>query len=162
MAGAWFAASNWSSDDPGRYRIPHVEQIERPSELEAASSTAAGNTNIRVAAFLPHTVAGPPPPVPVLVLHSILTSKNVYLATINGQVVREGDTIKGYRVVKIAADGVDLVRNGAKRRLPMRALHELPAPRQAGSDPLGEELAADHNETETVQDIRSISEIAQY
>jgi hypothetical protein len=100
--------------------------------------------------------------VPVLVLHSILTSQNVYLATINGKLLREGDSINGYRVVKIAADGVDLVKNGAKRRLPMRALHELPAPHQAGTDPLREDFAASNNKTETVKDIRSISEIAQF
>ena len=162
IASASFAASNWSNSDPGRYRVPRVEQIENPSVPADVRPVAARKPDIRVAAFLPHTVPEPPAPVPVLVLHSVLTGKDIYLATINGQLVREGDSIKGYRVMKIAADGVDLVKSGVRRHLPMRPLHELPAPRQAEADPLREELASGQHDTETGQDIRSISEIAQF
>ena len=63
-----------------------------------------------------------------------MTGTNVHLATINGQSVKEGDTIAGYLVQRISADGVDLAKNGKTRRLPMRPLHELPPPKQPGAD----------------------------
>ena len=131
---AWFAASQWSGSDPGRYHVPSVAQIENPSVPDAAHAGSSGKADIRVAAFLPHVPPKPPAATPNLILHSVMTGTDVHLASINGRVVKVGDTIQGYRVQRIAADGVDLTAAGATRRLPMRSLHELPPPVQPVSD----------------------------
>lgn len=139
---AWFAASHWSGSDPGRYHVPAVTQIENPSVPVAASTDQTGKADIRVAAFLPGVPPKPPAPTPDLILHSVMTGTDVHVASINGRVVRVGDTIQGYRVQSIAADGVELSAGGATRRLPMRSLHELPPPVHPGTDPLAQHAAA--------------------
>ena len=55
---------------------------------------------------------------PTLVLDSVMTGKGVRLASINGQIVKEGDRVKGDLVRRIAGDGVELARGGSTRRLP--------------------------------------------
>jgi hypothetical protein len=80
-----------------------------------------------------------------------MTGTDVHLATINGQLVKEGDRIEGYLVTRIAADGVDLARGGKTRRLPMRPLHELPPPIQPGTDPVQRNAAVRHNTTDLTQ-----------
>lgn len=144
VTAAWFAASHGSTGEPGRYRIPQVAQIENPSVPAGDRSEPAIKPDIRVGAFLPHEPPRPPAPTPALILHSVMTGTDVHLATINGQVVKNGDTIEGYRVQRITADGVDLSKGGKTRRLPMRPLHELPPPKQAGTDP-AERKAAGSN-----------------
>lgn len=141
VTAAWFAASNWSSSEPGRYRVPPVAQIENPSVPGDERAESAAKPDIRVAAFLPHVPPKPPAPAPALILHSVMTGTDVHLATINGQVVREGDRVAGYRVNRITADGVDLAKGGKTRRLPMRPLHELPAPKRPGTDPAQQKAA---------------------
>jgi hypothetical protein len=152
VTAAWFAATNWSTGEPGRYHVPRVQQIENPSVPTGESSESLVRPDIRVAAFLPHVPPRPPAPAPALVLHSVMTGSDVHLATINGQVVRTGDSVAGYRVQRITSDGVDLARGGETRRLPMRPLHELPPPKQPGIDPVqrnaaqisdGDDLARD-------------------
>jgi hypothetical protein len=61
-----------------------------------------------------------------------MTGSKVRLATINGQVVKEGDQVAGYKVQRITADGVDLRVGEERRLLPMKPLHELPPPVQPG------------------------------
>ena len=56
------------------------------------------------------------------------------LATINNRLVKEGDLVAGYRVKRIAPDGVQLAAGKELRHLPMRPLHELPAPVEPGVD----------------------------
>ncbi len=132
---AWFAATHWSGSEPGRYHVPSVAQLENPS-VPTAPDDPSAKSDIRVAAFLPHVPPRPPAPTPNLILHSVMTGTDLNLATINGRVVKVGDTIQGYRVRRIAADGVELTAGGVTRRLPMRSLHELPPPVQPGTDPL--------------------------
>jgi len=136
VTAAWFATSNWSSGEQGRYRVPSVAQIENPSVPVDDNSGVVAHSDIRVAAFLPHVPPRPATPTPTLILHSVMTGSDVNLATINGQLVRHGDTIEGYRVNHITADGVVLVKGGKTRQLPMRPLHELPAAVQPGTDPM--------------------------
>ena len=136
VTAAWFAATNWSGGEPGRYRVPPVEQIENPSVTAVMPAQHFGKPDIRVAAFLPHIPPRPPAPAATLILHSVMTGSDVHLATINGRLIREGDRIEGYRVERITADGVDLSLGGNTRRLPMRPLHELPPPVQPGTDPV--------------------------
>lgn len=162
VAGAWFAATSWPGNDPARYRIPKVEQLENPTVQTDMAAHAAGKADIRVAAFLPHTVPKPAAPIPTLVLNSVLTGGDVNLASINGRLLRPGDQIKGYRVVEIAADGVLLKKNGKTRRLPMRALHDLPAPRKAGAQPRQAAYAAITQATGAGATTRSSPEIAQF
>jgi hypothetical protein len=57
-----------------------------------------------------------------------MTGAEVYLASINGQLVKKGDRIEGYMVKRITADGVELAAGSRIRRLPMKPLHELPRP----------------------------------
>lgn len=148
---AWFAASHWSGSEPGRYRVSSVEQIENPSVPADAQFQSAEKPNIRVAAFLPHVPPRPPAPTVTLVLHSVMTGTDILLASINGQVVREGDRVEGYLVKHISADGVELAKGGKTRRLPMRPLHELPPPTQPGTDHVQRNTTAQHNETDLTQ-----------
>jgi hypothetical protein len=134
FAAAWFAAANWSSAEPGRYRIPPVTQIEDPSVPLPRHSDAAEKTDIRVSAFLPRARSRAPAPPPVLILNSVMTGADVYLASINNQLVKAGDELEGYLVNRITADGVELTRAGKTRWLPMRPLHELPPPSPPGLD----------------------------
>jgi hypothetical protein len=145
VTAAWFAASHWTAGEPGRYRVPAVEQIEDPSVPAVTPSQHAGQPDIRVAAFLPHIPPRPPAPAASLILHSVMTGTDVHLATINGRLVREGDEIEGYRVQRITADGVELSLGGKTRRLPMRPLHELPPPVQPGTDPVQRNAATGRN-----------------
>lgn len=134
VTAAWFAASNWAGSEPGRYRVPPVAQIEDPLVPSNERTRQIARSDIRVDVFLPRRPARPPAPVPTLILYSVMTGSDVHLATINGQLVREGDSIEGYRVKRITADGVDLTRAGKNRRLPMRPLHELPGKDRPASD----------------------------
>lgn len=134
VTAAWFAASHWTGSDSGRYQVPPVAQLEEPAIPAAASLQPAAKSSIRVAAFLPYVPPVPPVPNPVMVLHSVMTGAEMDLATINGVILREGEMINGYRVHRITASGVDLVKAGQVRRLPMRPLHELPEPRALAND----------------------------
>ncbi len=128
LSAAWFFGSEWSGSSPGRYRVPPVVQLQEPAEvLSAANTNRAGQPDIRVSALLPRTPPTPRPPSPTLILHSVMTGADVNLASINGKLVKEGDSIEGYRVRRIAADGVELSSAGGTRRLRMRSLHELAA-----------------------------------
>jgi hypothetical protein len=151
VVAAWFAASHWPGSEPGRYQVPSVTQIENPSEPLAAHSGLFEKSDIRVAAFLPHVRPRPPAPEPALILHSVMTGTDVHLATINGQLVKEGDKIQGYLVKRIAADGVELTAGAKTRRLPMRPLHELPPPIQAGADTERRNVAGQQHETDLTQ-----------
>lgn len=130
---AWFGASNWADGEPGRYRVPSVAPIENPTVPAQALSQSIEKPDIRVEAFLPHVPPKRSAIAPTLILHSVMFGTDVNLATINGRMVQEGDTIEGYLVKRITADGVVLTGRGKTRRLPMRPLHELPPPRQAAS-----------------------------
>jgi hypothetical protein len=121
-------APDGSATHPSRYQVPKVVDVKDPSAPKQVRTQPAGTPEIRVQAFLPHQPPVPPAPEPTLVLHSVLTGKGVRLATINGEVVKEGDRLQGYLVRRIAADGVELAKGETTRRLPMRPLHELPAP----------------------------------
>lgn len=127
LSAAWFAGSEWNGGSPGRYRVPAVVKLEEPADvkLERVSETGS-KPDIRVAALLPRVPPVPRDPSPTLILHSVMTGAEVNLASINGQLVREGDSIEGYRVGRIAADGVELSSDQESRQLRMRSLHELP------------------------------------
>ena len=125
VTAAWFAASNWTSSEPGRYRVPSVTQLEEPAVPGTTGLADAIESDIRVDVFLPREPARPPAPEPTLILHSVMTGNHMHLATINGQLVKQGDKVAGYLVTGIAADGVELTRGSKTRRLPMRPLHEL-------------------------------------
>src|SRR6185295_19834783 len=58
---------------------------------------------------------GSPAPVPELHLEAISSQDGRPVAVINGQLVREGDDVEGARVVKIAADHVELDVQGRRR-----------------------------------------------
>jgi hypothetical protein len=145
VTAAWFSAAHWSGGEPGRYRVPPVAQIESPSVPADERAESAAQPDIRVAAFLPHVPPRPPSPAPALILHSVMIGSDVHLATINGQVVKQGESIAGYLVQRITADGVELVNGGETRRLPMRPLHELPPPTQPGTDPAQRNVAVHQN-----------------
>lgn len=151
VTAALFAASHWTGSEPGRYRVPPVEQIEEPSVPATTQSRHVGKTDIRVAAFLPHVPPRPPAPAASLILHSVMTGSDVHLATINGRVVREGDRVEGYLVRDITADGVELSQGDTTRRLPMRPLHELPPPVQPGTDPVQRNSATRNNQSDLTQ-----------
>jgi hypothetical protein len=151
---AWFAATQTAAGDHGRYRVPSVTQIEAPSVSTDMRSQNFEKPDIRVAAFLPHLPPRPPEPTPDLVLQSVMTGSGVHLATINGQVVKQGDRVAGYRVRHIAADGVDLSLGSNTRRLPMRPLHELPPPVEPGIDPV-QKNATNNNQANLTQDFWS-------
>jgi hypothetical protein len=110
-----------------------VAQIDDPSALMLTRSEPAEKPEIRVKAFLPHVPPQPPAPEPTLILHSVMTGRDVSLATINGQIVKEGGRVEGYLVQLITTDGVDLVNGGKTRHLAMRPLHELPPPARPGA-----------------------------
>jgi hypothetical protein len=148
---ASFAASHWPDSEPGRYRVPSVAQIEDPSVPMEVRSQSVEKPDLRVAAFLPYVPPRQPDPAPDLILHSVMTGADTHLATINGQVVKEGDPVEGYRVKRITADGVELAKGGVTRRLPMRPLHELPPPVQSGTDLAQRNAAVQHNKTDQTQ-----------
>jgi len=156
VIAAWFGASHWSASDPGRYQVPRVVQIEDPSALMEARSRPAETPDIRLKAFLPHVPPRPPGPEPTLVLQSVMTGKDVRLATINGQNVKEGDRLEGYVVQRISPDGVELVIGKNIRRLPMRSLHELPPPAQPGQMPVQKEAAAQRGGADLTKDFWKI------
>jgi hypothetical protein len=136
VAVALFTASHWSGSEAGRYRTPAFAQLENPTMPAASHHQAESDEEIRVTAFLPSVPPRPPAPAPTLILHSVMTGDNVNLATINNQLVKEGDLIQGYRVKQIDADGVHLAAGAETRHLPMRPLHELPDPVTPGVDPV--------------------------
>lgn len=141
VVAALFTASHWGGSDPGRYRTPSFVLLEDPRMPVETHAQLSPDVAIRVKAFLPSVPPRPPAPTPTLVLHSVMTGDQVNLATINGQVVKEGDLIQGYRVKRIGADGVQLAAGGDTRHLPMRPLHELPAPVEPGVDPVQQKNA---------------------
>lgn len=147
VTAAWFAASHWTDNDPGRYRLPSVPQLEDPSASALVRPQVDETTDIKVSAFLPQVPPRPEKPEPTLVLHSVMTGSDVNFATINGQVLREGDSVDGYLVRHIGADGVELAHGNSVRRLPMRPLHELPPPVQPGTDPALKESPTGQQET---------------
>ena len=145
VTAAWFAASNWSGSEPGRYRVPPVTQIEDPSVPVLAHTDSTSMSDIRVVAFLPRPPSKVPAPPPELILNSVMTGAQVYLASINGRLVKEGDRIEGYLVKRITAEGVELARGKTVRRLPMRPLHELPRPDAPGQDPAQQTASVEHD-----------------
>ena len=153
---AWFGASHWSASEPGRYQIPRVAQIEDPSALMETRYQPTEKPEIRLQAFLPHVPPRPAAPEPTLVLHSVMTGKDVRLATINGQIVKEGDRLEGYLVRRIAANGVELAKGSKTRRLPMRPLHELPPPALPGESQVTKEAIAQRGSTYLSQEFWKI------
>jgi hypothetical protein len=151
VTAAWFVASHWPGSEPGRYRVPAVTQIEDPSVPVNVRSEPVEKPDIRVAAFLPQVPPRPPAPATALILHSVMTGTDMHLATINGQVVKEGDRVEGYLVKRITADDVELAKGGKTRRLPMRPLHELPPPIQPGTDPEQRNAAVQRSRTDLTQ-----------
>jgi len=156
VLAAVYAAPHWSASEPGRYQIPRVTQIEDPSALMKTRAEPPEKPDIRVAAFLPHVPPKPPAPEPTLILQSVMTGQDMRLASINGQVVREGDRVAGYRVLRIANDGVQLTRHGRSRRLPMRPLHELPPPARPLPDPALQKATAQRSSTDLTQEFWKI------
>lgn len=156
VVAAWFGAPYLSASEPARYQVPAVAQIEDPSALMKARSQPAEAPDIRVKAFLPHVPPRPSVPEPTLVLHSVMTGTGIRLATINGQIVREGDRVEGYRVRRIADNGVQLVKGGKTRRLPMRPLHELPPPVDPGEDPVMKVASTRNSKTDLNKDFWKI------
>ena len=156
VAAPWYAAPESSVHEPGRYQIPQVKQIEDPSALMKARAEPAETPDIRVAAFLPHVPPPVPDPEPTLILQSVVTGKYARLATINGRVVKEGELVAGYKVKRIASDGVQLSRDGKTRRLPMRPLHELPPPMLPRQDPSLKAATAQRGSTDLNQEFWKI------
>jgi len=74
---------------------------------------------------LPQMPPKPPIVQPTLVLHSVMIGEESNFATINGQLVKEGDKVSDYLVKRIASNGVELSHLDESRFLPMRPLHEL-------------------------------------
>lgn len=153
---SWFAASSWFAVAPGHYLVPPVTRIDNPTVPAEVRSEPAPDPDIRVTVFVPHRPSAPPDIGPNLILDSVMTGKNVRVATINGQVVKEGGRVEGYRVQRIAADGVDLVKGGKTRRLPMRSLHELPPPARPGAVPIQKEVTAKRGSDDLNQDFWKI------
>lgn len=153
---AWYAAPEFAPSEPGRYVVPPVKQIEDPTALMEARARTVEKPDIRLKAFLPQVPPKPPAEEPTLVLHSVLTGAGVSLATINGQVVKPGDKVGPYWVKRITADGVDLLRDGKTRHLPMRPLHELPPPSQPGAGSMRTMVSERQNEAELARDFWKI------
>jgi hypothetical protein len=153
---AVYVAPLWSTTESGRYQYSQVAQIDDPSTLMRGRSGPFEEPDIRVEAFLPPLPPPPPLPEPTLVLQSVLTGADMRLATINGQVLREGDRIAGYKVGRIASDGVQLSRAGKLRRLPMRPLHELPPPVKPLEDRALQAANAQRGNTDLTQEFWKI------
>lgn len=154
---AWFGASNWSASDPGRYQVPRTAQIDDPSALiRTAHSEPVEKAEINVKAFLPHVPPRPPAPEPTLILDSVMTGTDVGLASINGQIVKEGDRIEGYVVRRIAVDGVQLADGGRIRRLLMRPIHELPPVDKPVTSPKQKDATSERGQTDLTRDFWKI------
>jgi hypothetical protein len=125
---AWLAASHWSASESYRYQVPRIVPVEDVPEVMNSRSPSDEEAVIRHTAFLPQTPPKPPTVLPTLVLHSVMIGKESNFATINGQLVQEGDRVSGYRVERIAPNGVELSSLGESRFIPMRPLHELARP----------------------------------
>ena len=125
---AWMAASQWSASDSYRYQVPRVVPVEDVPQLMNSDAQSEEEAVINHTAFLPQMPPKAPVALPTLVLHGVMIGKESNVATINGQLVKEGDTVGDYRVERIAPDGVELSNYGESRFLPMRPLHELPRP----------------------------------
>ena len=125
---SWLAASNWSASESYRYQVPRIVPVEDVPELMNDRSQSDEQAVIRHTAFLPEMPPIPPSAQPILVLHSVMIGKDTNIATINGQLVKEGDRISDYLVKRIAANGVELSNLDESRFLPMRPLHELARP----------------------------------
>ena len=125
---AWLAASHWPESDSFRYQVPRIVPVEDVPELMNNRSVSDEEAVIRHTAFLPQMPPIPPTVQPTLVLHSVMIGKDTNIATINGQLVKEGDRISDYLVKRIAANGVELSNLDESRFLPMRPLHELARP----------------------------------
>lgn len=125
---AWLAASQWPAGDAYRYQVPRVVPVEDIPELMNNRSESEQEVVINHTAFLPQMPPKPPTVLPTLVLHSVMIGEDNNVATINGQLVKVGDTVSGYRVERIDPNGVALASSGGPRFLPMRPLHELARP----------------------------------
>ena len=124
---SWLAASQWSASESYRYLVPRIVPVEDVPELMQYRSQSDEEAVIRHTAFLPQMPPTPPSVLPTVILQSVMIGKDSNFATINGQLVKEGDRISDYLVKRIAADGVELSNLGESRFLPMRPLHELGA-----------------------------------
>lgn len=122
---AWLAASQWPASDSYRYQVPRIVPVEDVPEVMNNRPRSDEEAVIRHTAFLPQTPPKPPAELPTLVLHSVMIGTETNFATINGQLVKEGDRVSDYLVERIAADGVELSNLGESRFIPMRPLHEL-------------------------------------
>ena len=125
---AWLAASQWPASDTYRYQVPRIVPVEDIPQLMNNSSIPYEEAVIRHTAFLPQMPPKPPAVLPTLVLHSVMIGKESNFATINGQLVKEGDRVGDYLVEHIASNGVALSNSDESRFLPMRPLHELARP----------------------------------
>ena len=122
---AWLAASQWPANDSYRYQVPRIVPVEDIPEVMNDRSQSDSEAVINHTAFLPQMPPKPPTALPVLVLHSVMIGKESNFATINGQLVKEGDKIDDYLVARIGSSGVELSHPEEPRFLPMRPLHEL-------------------------------------
>jgi hypothetical protein len=109
--------------------VPYTEpsrNLFRFSERRQAGS-ASGGPPVQPAAVVPHT---PPASPPLITLDGIASDtvdgqqqRTAVLNTVSGVVlVREGEQVAGYRVTKIGADAVELVKldDGSVLRLALR------------------------------------------
>lgn len=157
VMAAWFGASNWSASEPGRFQVPRVAQIDDPSALMKTSrAEPAEKADINVKAFLPHVPPRPAAPEPTLVLDSIMTGTGISLASINSQIVKEGDRVGGYVVTRIAADGVQLADGGRTRHLLMRPIHELPPVDKPAESPKQKDATSRRGQTDLTRDFWKI------
>lgn len=65
----------------------------------------------------PNPGTGPQASRPALVLQSVIISETRRIAVINGQVLREGERLRAYRVAAIAPGRVELDKGGERKVL---------------------------------------------
>ena len=109
VLGIVFVWPRGAQPTPAVPPAPPVPKVARAPLLLPTSRSPEAVVHPRAA------VPSPEPALPTLVLEAISERDGAPIAAINGQVVREGDTLFGARIVKIGTDSVEIEFHGVSK-----------------------------------------------
>lgn len=101
---------------PATYAAPHIPAVTRSVVPDAPPRTAAPAEPVAPGTAPTRPAAAPaPPPVEITFSLQAVTEQDGHpVAIVNGQLVRVGDTVEGARVLRIAAQEVELEKDGRR------------------------------------------------
>lgn len=101
---------------PATYAAPHIPAVTRSVVPDAPPRTAAPAEPVAPGPAPTRPAAVPAPPLVEITfsLQAVTEQDGRPVAIVNGQLVRVGDTVEGARVLRIAAQEVELEKDGRR------------------------------------------------